>query len=191
MTKKFWNDWQKRIGETDQIYLDSPEWWAVLDPRDQILHADFDQDSVQLTINKYCRKLCGFNIHSYCETVKETYNRTDIKTIKFKHMKEQRNFDENTSMMMFSREDYLNWEEMASDLQIVSEIVLEHNWSFLVTTVEYELTEIIEDLFDEFIETIEDTYYKVVMTQIENGGIKLEFVGENPLTKLIYPWDEC
>lgn len=190
MTKKFWNDWQKRIGETDQIYLNSPGWWAVLNPRDQILNADFDQNSVQLIINQYCRKLCGFNIHSYYEIVKETYNRTDIKTIKFKHMKEQRNFDENTSMMMFSRENYLNWEEMASDLQIVSEMVLEHNWSFLVTTVEYELTEIIEDLFDEFIETIEDTYYKVVMTQIE-GGIQLEFLGEKPITKQIFPWDEC
>lgn len=106
-------------------------------------------------------------------------------------MKEQRNFDENTSIIMFSREDYSSWEEMASDLQIESEIVLEHNCAFLVTTVEQELNEIVEDLFDEFIETIENNYYKVVMSQIENGGIKLEFIGEDPITKLIYPWDEC
>lgn len=92
MTKKFWNDWQKRIEETDQIYLDSFGWWAILNPGDQILHADFDQDAVQLTINKLCRKLCGFNIHSYYVIVKEIYNRTNIKTIKFKQYERAEKF---------------------------------------------------------------------------------------------------
>lgn len=105
-------------------------------------------------------------------------------------MKEQRNFGENTSVMMFSREDYLSWEDMASDLQIVSEVVLEHNCAFLISTPELELNEIIDDLFNEFVETIEEKYPKVVMTQIE-GGIQLEFLGEKPITKQIFPWDEC
>ena len=105
-------------------------------------------------------------------------------------MKEQRNFDNGISEMMFSINNYKDWEDMASDLQIVSEVVLEHNYAFLIVTPELELNELVDDLFNEFVVTIEEKYPKVVMTQIE-GGIQLEFLGEKPTTKQIFPWDEC
>ena len=38
MTKKFWNDWKARIGETEQVYLCPKNGW--LKGRNDLFHAD-------------------------------------------------------------------------------------------------------------------------------------------------------
>ena len=75
MTKKYWNDWKRRIGETTNIYL----FWnridgtiirkancGLLDPEDSIVKATFHEKTVDLTIERrnYVFSINGSRYHS-------------------------------------------------------------------------------------------------------------------------------
>ncbi len=91
MTKKFWNDWQKRIGETKNIYLahiiTNPNngctyYYSVLSNvygDDKILKTSFHGDTVDLIIERH-----GWaNGHHIVENEYLTLNRVDIETVEF------------------------------------------------------------------------------------------------------------
>lgn len=91
MTKKFWKDWQKRIGETENISLVSfitnknngrTYYHSVLSKvcgDDKILKASFNGDSVDLVIERH-----GWgNGHHTVENEYLTLHRTEIKNIEF------------------------------------------------------------------------------------------------------------
>ena len=85
MTKKFWNDWQKRVGETKNIYL----FWFHPDGYrrklyggvlceligDVLLKADFHGDAVDLTIER--------RRHKHIENEYITLHREEIASIEF------------------------------------------------------------------------------------------------------------
>lgn len=90
MTKKFWNSWQNRIGETKNIYLSNciynqinARWYycnvlSTLD-EDKILKASFHEDTVDLIIERHM----FINGHYHVENEYLTLHRQDIRTIKF------------------------------------------------------------------------------------------------------------
>jgi len=92
MTKKFWNDWQNRIGETKNIYLNHfititnkgnrTYYYSILSNvhgEDKILHASFHGDTVDLTIERHSWE----NGHHTVENEYLTLNRTEIANIEF------------------------------------------------------------------------------------------------------------
>lgn len=91
MTKKFWKDWQNRIGETKNIELCSfitnknngiTYYHSVLSNvygGDKILKATFNGDAVDLTIERRWTK----NGHHVVENEYLTIHRQEIKTIEF------------------------------------------------------------------------------------------------------------
>lgn len=95
MTKKYWNDWKKRIGETTNIYI---FWWSLdgrkrkascglLDPEDRIVKATFHEKSVDLTIE---RKTYVFSVngpHFHSENKYITLDREKIACIEFKKIR--------------------------------------------------------------------------------------------------------
>lgn len=95
MTKKYWNDWKKRIGETTNIYLfrnhsDGTKWKAncgLLDPEDRVVKATFHEKSVDLTIERrtYVFRINGPHFHSENEYI--TLEREKIACIKFKKIR--------------------------------------------------------------------------------------------------------
>ena len=88
MTKKFWKDWQNRIGETKNIKLRIAVFnpnngvrycHSVLGKEDKILKASFHGDAVDLTIERH-----GWgNGHYVVENEYLTIHRQEIKTIEF------------------------------------------------------------------------------------------------------------
>lgn len=102
MTKKFWNDWQKRIGETKQVYLSYESFGRKVNTRwcsrdlldyslsddgnDNIISVKFKGDTVDMVIERkrYVTDLSsrrGYHYHVENEYV--TLNRKDIITIEF------------------------------------------------------------------------------------------------------------
>lgn len=90
MTKKFWNDWQKRVGETINIYIYI--YWNGLKIRrhsgilhelndDKLIKATFHEDTVDLIIERHYPTL---NNIVHIENEYKTLHREDIATIKFK-----------------------------------------------------------------------------------------------------------
>ena len=88
MTKKFWKDWQNRIGETKDIKLNCCVfnknnarcyYHSVLGNEDKILKASFHGDAVDLTIERRWTK----NGHYVVENEYLTIHRKEIKTIEF------------------------------------------------------------------------------------------------------------
>ena len=90
MTKKFWKDWQNRIGETEDIKLR----FCVFNKNnvrcychsvlygDKILDASFHGDAVDLVIERH-----GWgNGHNIVENEYLTLLRTEIASIKFKRL---------------------------------------------------------------------------------------------------------
>lgn len=97
MTKKFWADWQKRIGETKEIYV----WckWTRYDGVEikraggsligylpfKILSAKFNGDTVDLKLEVvdrvFSRSTWGF--HNHVENKYYTLHRNDISQIVF------------------------------------------------------------------------------------------------------------
>lgn len=93
MTKKFWKDWQNRIGETKKIELN----YCVFNKNnarcyhhsvlsfifeDKILKASFHGDAVDLIIERH-----GWgNGHYTVENEYLTLHRTEIKTVKFNNI---------------------------------------------------------------------------------------------------------
>ena len=93
MTRKYWNDWRKRIGETINIYLfwknhiDGRKWKAsrgLLDPEDRIVKATFHEKSVDLTVERktYVFSISGPHLHSENEHI--VLEREKIACIEFK-----------------------------------------------------------------------------------------------------------
>lgn len=91
MTKKFWKDWQNRIGETKNIYLrtcvfnkNNVKWYyhnvlSNLYDKDKILKASFHGDAVDLIIERYWY----VDGHWHIENEYLTLHRNEIKTIVF------------------------------------------------------------------------------------------------------------
>lgn len=91
MTKKFWYDWQNRIGETKNIELcsfiinknnDRIYYHSVLSDiygKDKILKASFHGDVVDLIIERHR----WGNGHNVVENEYLTLHRTEIKNIEF------------------------------------------------------------------------------------------------------------
>ncbi len=91
MTKKYWNDWQKRIGETKNIY----KFWFYNDgvkrksfkgelnalAGDKVSKAYFHGDAVDLVIEKWHHTFSK-SIHVYNEYI--TLHREEIAGIEFK-----------------------------------------------------------------------------------------------------------
>ena len=96
MTKKFWNDWKARIGETEQIYLcskftnDNKRWNSNsllnLGVGDRILSTEFNKDTVKMKIERknyvadYSTKGYHYNVQNEYVTV----DRKDIVSVEFK-----------------------------------------------------------------------------------------------------------
>lgn len=91
MTKKYWNDWKRRIGETINIHL----FWnridgtiirkansGLLDPEDRIVKATFHEKSVDLTIERSNYYYIGSHYLSKNEYI--TLEREKIACIIFK-----------------------------------------------------------------------------------------------------------
>jgi len=96
MTKKYWNDWQKRIGETKNIY----RFWFYNGVKvgllsctgilsefsgDALLKADFHGDAVDLVIERR-REVFDFKTRSYHYHVKNEYltlRREEIGRVEF------------------------------------------------------------------------------------------------------------
>lgn len=88
MTKKFWKDWQNRIGETTNILLRIAVFntnngacycRSILGNEDKILKASFHGDAVNLIIERHWTK----NGHYVVENEYLTIHRQEIKTIEF------------------------------------------------------------------------------------------------------------
>ena len=101
MTKKFWNDWQKRVGETKQVYLAYEVFGRTnnvlrygkkllierLDDYgcDKVVSVNFKGDTVYLVIARkhlvYDGRNVGYHYHSENEYV--SLNRKDIISVGF------------------------------------------------------------------------------------------------------------
>ena len=93
MTKKFWKDWQNRIGETKNIELNCcvfnknnarRYYHSVLSSiyKDKILKATFHGDAVDLIIERH-----GWgNGHYTVENEYLTLHRTEIKNVEFNNI---------------------------------------------------------------------------------------------------------
>lgn len=85
MTKKYWNDWQKRLGETKQIYLCYPKRLLYSDKGERILSYKFNGDTVDLVIQR--KRYVSDNkppyYHYHVENEYITLNRVDIASIEF------------------------------------------------------------------------------------------------------------
>ena len=91
MTKKFWNDWQNRIGETKNICLFSKYHGnafygsRVLNIDDRLIKVKFHGDEVNLIIERHTQMIdwhtCSLKQHVENEYL--TLNRKDIATVEF------------------------------------------------------------------------------------------------------------
>ena len=97
MTKKFWNDWKKRVGETYRIDLfksvevngELYNGWYLLSHSfadDKIIKAKFNNDSVDLVIERH-RWVISSPSHLHKEILYVTLERANIKSIKFNRIK--------------------------------------------------------------------------------------------------------
>jgi hypothetical protein len=91
MTKKFWLDWQKRIGETKQIY----GWYENSKGKCvggslvgylpfKILSAKFNDNIVDLKLEIKSEVWTFQGIHTHVENKYLTLHREDISTVEFK-----------------------------------------------------------------------------------------------------------
>ena len=96
MTKKFWADWQKRIGETKNIRLfyksyndDGTVYYygnkTLLEGNDRLLKATFHKDTVDLVLERHT-SVFNKKAWKFCQHVEKEYlilNRLDIVTIDY------------------------------------------------------------------------------------------------------------
>jgi len=91
MTKKFWKDWQNRIGETKQIY----GWYENSKGKCvggslvgylpfKILSAKFNGDTVELVLETKYEVFGKNGYHIHVENKYLTLHREDISTVEFK-----------------------------------------------------------------------------------------------------------
>lgn len=95
MTKKFWDDWQKRVYETYTIDLYESvkvnkeffNRWNLLNHAfadDKIINATFNGNSVNLVIEQYRWVFKKNGPHMHPENLYITLERTNIKSVEFK-----------------------------------------------------------------------------------------------------------
>ena len=92
MTKKFWNDWQKRFDQTQVIYMKffDEDWngygYYLYYPSDdvKILKSKFEGDTLTLITEQLKSKLDRTGLHYYKEKITYTVERKNIKTVYFK-----------------------------------------------------------------------------------------------------------
>lgn len=90
MTKKFWNDWQKRFYETTGIYMklkeDRNDFGSYLYyPGDaEILEAKFEGNTLTLVTEELKLKFDRNGFHYYKEKITYMVERKNIKTVYFK-----------------------------------------------------------------------------------------------------------
>ena len=91
MTKKYWADWQKRIGETKNIWLFSKYHGNafygsyVLNTNDRLIKTTFHGDAVDLIIERHNRVI-DWNTRSLKQHVENEYttlHRNEIASIEF------------------------------------------------------------------------------------------------------------
>ena len=91
MTKKYWADWQKRIGETKNIWLFSKYYGTarygsyVLDTHDRLIKATFHEDTVDLIIERHT-EIIDWNTRSLKQHIENEYltlHRNEIASIEF------------------------------------------------------------------------------------------------------------
>ena len=91
MTKKFWADWQKRFGETKNIWLFSKYYGNacygsyVLNTNDRLIKATFHGDVVDLVIERHNR-IIDWHTRSLKQHVENEYltlYRNEIASIEF------------------------------------------------------------------------------------------------------------
>lgn len=87
MTKKFWADWQKRVGETIQINVYSGYSWGgyavaynLLNAGDRIIKITFSGNHVDLVIERHTKTFSG---HIHIENEYITVFRNNIKSVNF------------------------------------------------------------------------------------------------------------
>ena len=85
MTKKFWNDWQKRKGETKDVIAYSKCRTLIRNPKDEIVEIRFDNDNdyVYITVNHRYTAFSNGNVHFRKELMMHSYHRADIKNVEF------------------------------------------------------------------------------------------------------------
>ena len=92
MTKKFWNDWQKRIGETKNTWLFSKYHGNafygsyVLNSNDRLIKVSFHGDEVDLVIERHTEviDLNTRSLKQHVENEYKTLHRKDLATVEFK-----------------------------------------------------------------------------------------------------------
>lgn len=92
MTKKYWADWQKRIGETTQVRVYTGYSWVgyaqahpLLNEFDKIIKASFHNDAVDLVIERHT-EVINWSLRKRQQHVENEYttlHRNEIKTIEF------------------------------------------------------------------------------------------------------------
>ena len=96
MTKKFWNDWQKRVYETEDIYLFLVYYDGMVRTTsncaflskylgDRIIKADFHNDAVDLIIERHTNVWKNGDIHQVVQNEYKTLHREEIAKIKFRN----------------------------------------------------------------------------------------------------------
>jgi len=91
MTKKFWADWQKRIGETKNIWLFSKYYGNsfyghyLLNDNDRIIKTSFHGDIVDLVIERHTEVIDWHtrSLKQHVENEYKTLHRTEIASIEF------------------------------------------------------------------------------------------------------------
>ena len=88
MTKKFWNSWKNRVGETEQIWIGLDYPHGLLGPEDKIISINFENNNTAtIIIERHHRKLSGFKIFTVVENETRTLYRKLIHSISFKQNK--------------------------------------------------------------------------------------------------------
>ena len=93
MTKKFWNDWQKRVGETKAIY----GWYENSKGREiggsligylpfKIISAKFNGNTVNLVLETKSEVFDKNGYHIHVENKYFTFNRKEISTVEFNNI---------------------------------------------------------------------------------------------------------
>lgn len=86
MTKKFWNDWKKRCGDTDKIYVKNSFGTASLVYNGMFNcnpEFEFVDDEVAVTFDNFMPFTSG---NQYERGLKMTLNRKNIVKVKFKKL---------------------------------------------------------------------------------------------------------
>lgn len=87
MTKKFWKDWQKRVGETEMIYLHYPNtrhyYSLFYSTVSEITFIKFEGEYVNIGLKTKETVVAKSGIHYHVKNDVRKYHRKDIATVSF------------------------------------------------------------------------------------------------------------